>query len=764
MARTHDHLPKASYAALVVGTGFGGAVAACRLAQAGVDVAVLERGRRYVPGEFPRHVNGPDGLLWEHGSGLLDVRALNDMLVVQAAGYGGGSLVYANVHMRPPADVFDEGWPRPYSRRALDPYFDLVAHMLDVAPVATSSMPPKTRVMVEAGRRLGRADQTFLPNLAITFGDPEAPPRPNRFGVAQSACTGSGECIIGCNVGAKNTLDLNYLAIAEQQGADVATGCEVTAVEPVEQGFRVRYRDPAGHAGGSQRTVEAGSVFLCLGAVNTTELLLRCRDQFGTLPRLSGRLGDGYSGNGDFLVFVSDTKTGFEAEEGPTITMASIHDRTIDGERVWFALEDGGFPRRLAQLVPLLDSERLASLAERDLEAHVKRQAAHESSRTRRLANRDDTGVMLLMGRDRADGRIELIGADQRLHVSWDTVANLPLYNAETAAGSEIAAALGGRLTLPTSWRYLGQPVSVHNLGGCRMADRPEEGVVDPDGRVFGYPGLHVLDGAILPTSIGANPSATIAAVAERCVQLAIRRMTGADTWRAPEMAKAPRLAVPEDRVIVPAGGTPPVRAPSGGLRYEETMHGEAVVSGVDEHRPRRFRFTVTSTAVDVAHFVADPAHPAILSGTVWVEGLTEATGSAVDGGTFHLFLETGDPTTRIMSYTLPFRDHDGGRWVLHGSKPVGGHRIRDLWHSLTNMQATIAPAGDAAEEAPTPPGWARIDVPDVARLVLSFRVVGGDGRLGASRGLLRFFRFFVLTVLRVYLAGRRARRGSGRP
>src|SRR5262245_24575197 len=226
-------LRRARYDAVVVGTGFGGAVAACRLAQAGVDVAVLERGQRYPLGSFPREVAGDHGLLWHGGRGIYDVRAFNDMLVVQAAGYGGGSLVYANVHMRPPADLFDEGWPAPYSRAALDPYYDLVAHMLGVTPAPTTALPPKAQVMLDTSRRLGRAGQTFLPELAVNFDDPSVAARPNRFGVEQAGCTGCGECIVGCNVGAKNTLDTNYLAVAERHGAEVATGCEVTVVEPV---------------------------------------------------------------------------------------------------------------------------------------------------------------------------------------------------------------------------------------------------------------------------------------------------------------------------------------------------------------------------------------------------------------------------------------------------------------------------------------------------------------------------------------------------
>jgi cholesterol oxidase len=759
-------LAKPRYRAVVVGTGFGGAVAACRLAQAGIDVAVLERGRRYPPGSFPRDVVGDDGLLWHRGAGLYDIRPLNDMLVVQAAGYGGGSLVYANVNFRPPPDLFADGWPAPYSRGALDPYYDLVAHMLDVRPVATTPIPTKTQVMVDAARRLGRSRQTFRPNLAVTFGDPAAPPRPNQFGAMQAACTGCGECIVGCNVGAKNTLDLTYLAAAERHGADVATGSEVTGLDDIGGGFRIHYRDPSAGRAASDHTVEAGSVFLCLGAVNTTELLLRCRDQHRTLPRLSDRLGEGYSGNGDFLAFVPGASAGFEPAHGPTITMASVHDRTIDGERAWFVLEEGGYPPQLARLVPLVDAGLLATLAERDLQPDVRHHATRDADLSARHLARDDTAVMLVMGRDRADGRIELVGNAHRLHVRWDTPANLALYAAQAAACGEVAAELGGRLTLPAPWRYLGQPISVHNLGGCRMADDPARGVVDADGSVFGYPGLHVLDGAILPTATGANPSATIAAIAERCIEHAIRRMTGAEAWKAPESASAHRRAVPEDGVVVPAGGTPPLRAPSGGVRYVETMHGEARIPvGDNESGPvRRFRFRVTSTAVDVGHFVADPTHPTTLSGTVWVDGLTGAAGAPVVGGTFHLFPDSDDPLTRIMSYVVPFRAPGDGRlWVVRGRKVVGGGRIRDLWRALTTMEATVGPAAGPAPGPSGEAGWARIDTAAVARMLASFRVIGGDGRMGAARGLLSFYRFFGVTIARLYVAGLRARWAGGR-
>jgi cholesterol oxidase len=256
-------LTRNSYEAIVVGSGFGGAVAACRLAQAGVAVALLERGRRFEPGSFPRPVGArQDVMLWQRG-GTYDVKPLNDVLVVQAAGYGGGSLIYANVQMRPPPDVFDDGWPRGYSRAALDPYYDLVAHMLDVRPVepdpATGEVPPKTRLMEEAATRLGRRDQFFRPNIAVRFEGAGEPAKPNKFGALQSGCLHCGECDIGCNVGAKNTLDLNYLAVAESTGAEVGWECEVTRIAPGADGFDLTVRDHS--EGGRERTVAGRHVF-----------------------------------------------------------------------------------------------------------------------------------------------------------------------------------------------------------------------------------------------------------------------------------------------------------------------------------------------------------------------------------------------------------------------------------------------------------------------------------------------------------------------
>jgi cholesterol oxidase len=540
---------RSSYDAVVIGSGFGGAVAGCRLAQAKLNVAILERGRRYGRGEFPRDWNNPaSGWMWATGGGLFDVRPFGEMTVVQGAGWGGGSLIYANVHLRAPADLFQSGWPAGYSRAALDPYYDLVAYMLDIAPITASShlgVPPKAAWMKQVAGRLGREAQFCYPNIAVDFSTPGVAHR-NKFGVEQSGCTYCGECDIGCNVLAKNTLDLNYLAVAEQHGADVAPLCEVVRIERDGAGYKVTFKNQS--AGGAETAIGARTVFLCAGAVNSTELLLRCRDEFGTLRALSARLGERYSGNGDFVAFAFDTAMPFVPSNGPTITTGIVYDRGVGANRAWFIFEEGGYPKEIAGLLQVLNPKGGWLKDVIDLSSGALTAAIHNAARSRigpSAPSHDDTAVFLAMGRDRANGVLALDPLTRTLKVSWDVASNLPLYSAEEQFSTDVANAMGGAVAFNPLWQRLHRPVSVHNLGGCVMADDEGQGVTGAGGEVFGYPGLYVLDGGALPAATGVNPSHTIAAVAERNVEAAIRKLTGNAAWSAPEAASAQPIADP---------------------------------------------------------------------------------------------------------------------------------------------------------------------------------------------------------------------------
>ncbi|MGO9060602.1 MAG: GMC oxidoreductase [Candidatus Binataceae bacterium] len=761
---------KPQYDAIVIGTGFGGAVSACRLAQANLQVGIFERGHRYPPAPFPRDAKDiMGGWLWQFGRGLFDIRALSEMTTVQAAGYGGGSLIYANVQMCPPRSAFNSGWPSGYSLEALAPYYALVSYMLDVKPItAASAPPPKTALMKQAASRQGRLEQFFYPNLAIDFGTP-GEIQQNRFGAPQAGCNFCGECIVGCRNKAKNTLDLNYLKVAENLGADINTDCEVTRIEPLEGGgYKVTVVD---HASGTEATSQAAQVFLCAGAINSTELLLRCRDEHGTLPKLSQILGHRYSGNGDFIAFSFDNAQAFEPSNGPTITSALLYDRAIGDYPVWFLVEDGGYPKELSALVHLLHPK--AALFEElhearmlaELREAVKSAIASMPVGVDESAEHERTAVFLLMGRDRAAGVIKLASPAPGIFIDWDVHPNLPLYDTETELSADFAAALKGSLELNPLWKVMRTPVSVHNLGGCPMADMEGMGVVNPFGEVFEYPGLYVLDGSILPGSTGANPSHTIAAVAERNIEAAIRKIRNDSQWQAPQMPAAMQQVIPEplDNVTVPAGGTaPPSKSPVQ-LTFNETLRGYVSTTvepgdynggdraGREVGDKAEMTLTITTPALD--SFMADRRYTATVQGAVKIPGITPPEGAAVRNGIFHLFVggREGQFYRRTMLYHLPFRGNDGNPYVLEGFKDVRDHGGFDVWSATTTLYTSVR----AADGKVVASGILRVLLPDFLKQLTTFRVKGTDNILVKTSGLARFFALFVGTLIGVFLRPR---------
>ncbi|WP_051815656.1 GMC oxidoreductase, partial [Glycomyces tenuis] len=522
---------------IVIGSGFGGAVAAARLAQAGHAVLVLERGGRWRPGDFPRDPDLRKGWLWQAGGGLYDIRWLDRMASVQAAGWGGGSLVYANVFARPADGALDPRWPAHLRREALDPYYDLAAHMLEVAPTGpdprTGRVPERTALVEDLAARSDIVEATMRPNLAVTFGDPEQW-RPNRHGVPRRGCAFVGECVLGCNHGAKNTLDHNYLAVAEAAGARAVTDAQAERIEPCDGGYDVHASTPSDPEA-PERRWRAGKVVLAAGAIATTELLLRARDVHRTLPGLSRRLGHGFSGNGDFLTMAElRRRTGDAADTGdmttgPTITTTTVLDVPEGRESVWYQVQDGAVPMPLRELIDsVIPGRRLRA-------------------RWRRIRGTDRRRgfAVLAMGRDSSDGVLRL-GDDGNAVLSWRTRWQAKLHRSQSRVGPLLARQFGARMSNPPTWSLLRRTVTVHALGGVPEGEGPETGVVDEYGEVHGHPGLFVMDGSRLPAATGVNPSASILAVAERSVEAMIRR-SGRTGWRAPEWDDVAPAPVPED-------------------------------------------------------------------------------------------------------------------------------------------------------------------------------------------------------------------------
>lgn len=513
---------------IVVGSGFGGAVMACRLAGKGARVLVLERGRRWRVEDYPSVSR--DNWLWdedepERQNGWLDFRWFGDMSVAMGAGVGGGSLIYANVSIEAPPETFAEGWPEAIDYQSLKPYYDEVGRMLAVAPLPRNQWTPRTRLMREAAERLGHGGRFRVVDQAISY-DPHwhaqlpdaysqkhSRPFTNAQGVRQGTCVHCGNCDLGCPVLAKNTLDLNYLARAEQQGADIRPLHQVRCLWPEANGYGLRVRDLA-----SARDLDfrAPRVVLAAGSVGSTELLLRCRDQYRTLPGLSGALGRRWSANGDFVTPAWYDDREVQPSRGPTISAAIDYlDGAVEGER--FLVEDGGIPDLLAHLLEYLGERRWSrSLPGRHRLAQALLRLRRDGGTLAQMMPWFGQAVDGNSGRFYLGRRWYAPWRRDRLRLDWDYRPAESAVAALAGIHERLIHTTGGGSMVPPTWTLLRNLVTPHPLGGCNMADDPAHGVVNDRGKVYGYPGLMVMDGSVIPRALGLNPSRTIAALAER--------------------------------------------------------------------------------------------------------------------------------------------------------------------------------------------------------------------------------------------------------
>jgi cholesterol oxidase len=460
-------------------------------------------------------------MLWHESlnpGGLFDVRMMRDVSVITAAGVGGGSLVYANVQLRAAAEVFDRDWPAAIDRAVLDPWYDRTEEALQPRTTPEDPALPKVRAFAAAGRHVGKEAEP-LP-IAVHFGEAREHPF---SGVRQEGCQNLGRCDLGCPVHAKNTVDITYIARAETHGAEVRPLHLVEQIAPPAApggNWTVSFS----HLGdGEDGSVEAPTLILAAGTIGSSRLLLENRRR---LPRLSATLGSRFSGNGDALGIAFDPGAsdvrGARNDFGPVMT--SKLDYTAERRLI---VADGGLPANFDALLDVARGVNVirgwrrfllrlraaliylgwSDLALRPREVHL---AEGESD--------TDSLIFLMIGRDAADGQMRLTPLFRRFDIRWSRDASAQLFADLERTAKEIAEASGATPFYALEGGPLGKFTTVHPLGGCPMADDPARGVVDDGGRVHGYDGLYVLDGSIVPTALGVNPSKTIAALAERGV------------------------------------------------------------------------------------------------------------------------------------------------------------------------------------------------------------------------------------------------------
>ena len=514
--------------AIVVGSGFGGAIMARRLAEKGMRVLVLERGRRWEPHQYPRKPG--DAWIFSDDyparfNGWLDMRFFRRMTVAQAAGVGGGSLTYSSVAVEATPDVFTKGWPAEITYAELKPHYDTVAREMDLQVLPDGQLTQRFQIARDAARNLGYAARFSKAPLSVSFSsdwhygleDPFNPKHSRQFvnahGVSQGTCVHLGNCDIGCDVRAKNGLDVNYIPAAERHGAEVRPLHLVRRIESHNNHYRVVFDRLAD--GRLIRGEEiAQRVILAAGSLGTTELLLRCRDHYCTLRGFSPTLGRRWSANANFISLAAYPESDrIRQSTGPTIAgMLDFTDGSFRNQR--FVVEDDGFPNLLLSAVKAY------------LDGGVRTAAGRHLLKEFEEYLRDGTPLRNLMvwlgaGMDAGDGRLHLkrrwfMPWKRVLDLSWEVENSEGVFNATHAMHQSLTEATGGRpLPLPT-WTVLKSLLTLHPLGGCPMGSSGDTGVVDHLGRVFGHPNLIVADGAIVPTPTIRNPSHTIAALAER--------------------------------------------------------------------------------------------------------------------------------------------------------------------------------------------------------------------------------------------------------
>lgn len=765
--------------AVVVGSGFGGSVAAYRLAEAGKSVVVMERGRAYPPGSFARSPAEMSRAFWdptERLYGLFDVWSFRGFDSLVSSGLGGGSLIYANVLLRKDEHWFVhheklpgggyESWP--VSRADLDPHYDAVEKMLGATPYPLESpafaATPKTHAMQDAAAELGLDFQ--LPPLAVSFAPkPGAEPGiglplvtpsyGNLHDAPRVSCRLCGECNIGCNDGSKNSLDHTYLSAARHHGADLRTLHEVQGIRPrPEGGYTVEYviHDPEEKARKlPHHTITCDRLVLAAGTYGTSYLLLRDREHF---PALSHTLGTRFSGNGDLLTFLLRAKDRarvrpLDASMGPVITGTIRLPDELDGQpgagRGAY-IQDGGYPdfigwileqddigHEVARIVRLLFDRFLAFISN-----------APDTRVSKELSELIGDGALsvsslplLGMGRDIPDGVLRL--RSNHLDVDWTTETSEAYFERVRATMRRIAHVLGGHYADNPMW-FRKRIITVHPVGGTPMGHHSGEGVCDPWGQVHGHPGLYIADGAALPGPVGANPSLTIAALADRMSTRLLENTGRAHT--------SPVGGMVSDTTGVPAeDGDSPERT---SLSFTEEMKGfyaegqDAPDAGEEAGRVagRALGFRLTITVDDVERFLEEPEHTARAEG--WVDAVGFGGRCQVEQGWFNLFSAGESPDCKRMLYRLWFTDGTNRPCTLSGWKDIRRHPVTRVWPDTTTLyfqllDGHVADGGDEDAET-TGAGVLHIGVEEFARQLTTFRTEGPHG----VAALERFAGFFL--------------------
>ncbi|MBS1786094.1 MAG: GMC family oxidoreductase [Acidobacteria bacterium] len=548
---------KQLYDFIIIGSGYGGAINAARITAANPKptVCILERGKEWEVGKFPDDLLEVQRAVRHdvfNPTGLYDFQLFLDITVMKGSGLGGTSLINANVAIVPDEETFQQlAWPKNIKLPELKPFYDKARTMLGARPhkrgtASDTNAFLKVKGLDKRAQEIGTREYAL--NIVVAQEDGK-----NAAGFEQKACVDCGDCVTGCNVGAKNTLYMNYLPTAHKQGCDIFTKVEVKWVEKLATGgwrvHGVRYKT----LGSDDFTLDAHHVILSAGSLGTPEILLRS-EMHGL--SLSPKLGTQFSGNGDFFAMAYNTDhqlntMGFPGKKpdhewakrgnapGPSIVGAVYYGSKDSPLEKRILVEDFSFPSSYLNLA--MGALRLFGRAGEDMDfGDEKQERARMDKDVAWKLYKENDGALnhsmlyLIMGHDDAQGRLHLKHENGHVEIDWDDAGRQQVFNLINEEIRRHARALGGTFLTNPLWSITPTKnlLTAHPLGGAPLGDDYQHGAVDEFGRVFAgdgsvHDGLFVADGSLIATALGVNPFLTISALSERIADRIVRNLGG---------------------------------------------------------------------------------------------------------------------------------------------------------------------------------------------------------------------------------------------
>ena len=509
----------------IVGSGFGGSVSALRLSEKGYRVAVLEMGKRWKREDFPKTNWNLRKYFWKPWLGMygiLQMTLVKDAFFLHGAGVGGGSLVYANTLLVPPPRAFeDKRWVGMDWKAELEPHYATAQRMLGAVP--SEVIVETDRMLEEIAKEMGRGDTFHRANVGVYFGKAgQTVPDPffGGEGPARTGCILCGGCMVGCRHGAKNTLEENYLWFAEKRGTTIVPETRVTDVQPLEGGGYELTLERSTGLRHPQRKIRARGVVISGGSYGTVNLLMRCKEK-GSLSKLSEQLGRFLRTNSEAILTVQSRKKDVDYSRGIAITSGVYIDDKTHIEVVRYPAGSDA----MAPLVTVLTGgggnipRWLRWMGEVIKHPLQFLRTAVPFGWARK------TAILLVM--QPVDNHLRYTlrrrwywPFDKKLDSDRGDGPPVPVYiPVANLVAKKMAAKMGGGIPQSgTIEVLLNKASTAHILGGCPIGLTPDDGVVDPKSRAFGYEDLYVVDGSIIPANLGVNPSLTITAMAEHAM------------------------------------------------------------------------------------------------------------------------------------------------------------------------------------------------------------------------------------------------------